>query len=114
MCLLPANVYEAVLSGDPYHSGTVDTKAGRFGPVRNDLMVIPAAEKAGWSVSFRNRCWHNAASFIRGQTHVWTTGWTWQSAELEDGRFERITPCGNDERGLLKALGLDTNTEPAP
>lgn len=56
--------------------------------MREDLLLIPAAEAAGWVVSFPNDRWHDSATFARGSDRVWSTGYNWRRAVLgNDGRF---------------------------
>jgi hypothetical protein len=57
--------------------------------IRDDLRVIPAAEAAGWRVSFLNGSWHNAATFERGRDAVWCYGPAWRRGRYDDesGRF---------------------------
>lgn len=55
--------------------------------LRDDLLAIPAAEAAGWVVTFRNDHWHNAARFERGDATVWGTGRDWRRAVPVDGQY---------------------------
>lgn len=71
--LLPLYVRENIRSGD--------------GRTREDLRAIPAAEKAGWVVVFRDNHWHNSAEFVHGPLHVWYASKGWRSAVVRGGRF---------------------------
>jgi len=70
--------------------------------LRADLLIIPDAEAAGWSVAFRDNNWHNAADFHKDSVHVWLTSSGWRRATLEDDRFTKPTVFSN----LREALGL--------
>lgn len=76
-------------------------------PMREDLLIIPEAEAAGWVGSFRNESWHNAATFVRGSEHVWATGRDWRRATLSpENRFEKPTVFSAERGALRAALGL--------
>ena len=91
--LLPPGVQRAVALQD--------------GNLRADLAVIPAAEAAGWQVSFRDGSWHNPADFQRAGVMVWQTRIYWQRARLLEGRLGERVQFGGGVAGLRLALGLD-------
>lgn len=55
--------------------------------LRDDLLAIPAAEAAGWTVEFRNNSWHNGATFKKGRTVVWSTGRDWRFAARQGNGY---------------------------
>lgn len=81
--------------------------ASKDHPLRDDLRIIPEAEAAGWTVTFRNDAWHNPASFDQDGVAVWSTGYDWRSALYHpDGSRGDITTFAPTEAGLRQALGL--------
>jgi hypothetical protein len=58
---------------------------GKHGQLRDDLVIIPEAEAAGWKVSFRNNNWHNGAMFDRDGITIWPTGRDWRRAGVING-----------------------------
>ncbi len=85
--------------------------------LRADLRIIPAAEAAGWTVSFGNGHWHNAANFQKEQIHVWSGSWStsnrvmfWVRARLdpEIDRYVDHVRFAHSMEGLRQALGLPT------
>jgi hypothetical protein len=80
--------------------------------IREDLRIIPDAEAAGWTVTFRDDHWHNAATFERGGVSVWDASTGWRSATLEGGRFSKPTVHGFGMAKLRAALGLPETTQP--
>jgi hypothetical protein len=90
--LLPQDTRDAIANGKP---------------IRDDLRVIPAAEAAGWKVSFRDDNWHNAADFYRGLTVVWlatSRGLHWR--RREGRRPNPIDLFPHTMEGLRAALSL--------
>lgn len=89
----------------PYLVATINAPVGapaRRG-IREDLLLIPAAEAAGWVGEFPNGSWHNAAEFTRGEVAVWGTGRDWRRARLgNSGRYSKPEVFST----LAEALGL--------
>ena len=94
MDLLPGYVQDAIKA----HEGDSSRRG-----MREDLLLIPAAEAAGWVGSFRNDHWHNGVDWARGAVRVWGTGRDWRRVTLSgDGTHERPDVF----RSLAEALGL--------
>lgn len=76
--------------------------------IRDDLRMISEAEAAGWTVSFPNDHWHNAAIFTRGDVTVWSTGRDYRRNVLVDGRYSKPTVFASGIDGLRAALKAES------
>lgn len=72
--------------------------------LRDDLLIIPEAEAAGWVISFRNNSWHNGADFDRDGITVWSTGRDWRRAGVVNGLTSIPEVFPSSMEGLRAAL----------
>jgi hypothetical protein len=79
--------------------------------LRDDLIVIPEAEAAGWFVSFRDDNWYNTAEFVRDGITVWqATGW--RRAGVVNGLYTVPEVFSCEIEGLRAALASTTELVP--
>jgi hypothetical protein len=85
--------------------GYVRAKIAQRDPtMREDLLLIPVAEAAGWRVSFERQSWHFSAVFEKGPWTVWLTRMGWTVGRRTLGGYVIDRRCD----ALAAALGVGT------
>jgi hypothetical protein len=70
--------------------------------MREDLLLIPVAEAAGWHVTFERQSWHFSAVFEKGPITVWLTRMGWTVGHRQLGGYVIVRRCDT----LTVALGV--------